>query len=117
MTTTSVPTIHYHAGHNMPGYLPESDVWIYATFDEAKAGQIEEMEYIADVLDSWADDRPCDGDIPCGVHGNDCGHDKANEVAAAEQDLNLESGPEWQDYAGGLSWWIQACTDEDCEVE
>jgi len=46
---------HYHVGHNMAGYLPESDVYVYS--DETAA--IEASEFDAkrdyeDTLDSYA---------------------------------------------------------------
>lgn len=89
---------HFHTGHNMPGYLPESDVFQAETFDEAKACLMEEMQ--------WAAESLYDVNEPIG----------ADELEGAQRDLNGSDGPEWGDIAGGLSWWIVPCTD-DCNLE
>lgn len=116
MTSTNATPVHYHAGHNMPGYLPESDVETFATFADAKSHTIYELNYAAENVDSWADEHDCD-DVPCPTYGDDCPHDQANALSLAAEDLNLDSGPEWSDVVAGLAWWINECHEDGCEVE
>lgn len=93
MTTT-----HYHVGHNMPGYLPESDVYICESFDQAKQVTIDD-------IDSYGD------------HLFDCERlDEADQASGAMEDLNLESGPDWGAYVGDLYYWIEGCS-SDCDME
>lgn len=84
--------MNYSYGHNLPGYLPESDVWIVATFDEAKRGLIADIRY--------AEDSAAMGDD----------EDAAEDLCAAAEDVNLWSSPDYL-IAAGLAWWI-AETDE-----
>lgn len=42
-------------GHNLAGYLPESDTWPYATWDEAWRALRDEMERYADDDDQGED--------------------------------------------------------------
>lgn len=96
--TPRASDIHFHAGHNMPGYLPESDVYTFETFEGAKLSTIDDIDRYGDYL-------------------FDCErHDDADESSAIMQDLNLESGPEWGAYIGDLYYWISPCTD-DCDME
>lgn len=116
MTTTNATPVHYHAGHNMPGYLPESDVETFATFADAKSHTIYELNYAAENVATWADEHDCD-DVPCPTYGDDCPHDQANALSLVAEDLNLDNGPEWGDIVAGLSWWITECHEDGCEVE
>lgn len=87
--------MHYHAGHNMPGYLPESDVYRFDTFEEAKLSTIYDIDRYGDYL-------------------FDCErHDDADNSSAIMEDLNLDNGPEWSDIVGDIAYWINQC-DDDC---
>lgn len=89
---------HYHAGHNMPGYLPESDVYTCETFDKAKSATINDLEYYGDYL-------------------FDCERkNEADEQSAISVDLSLDNGPEWGAYVGDLFYWITPCND-NCDME
>jgi hypothetical protein len=97
-TGDTMSTIHYHAGHNMPGYLPESDVYTCGTFDEAKSIVIDDLDRYGDYL------FECDR------------KDEADETCALMQDLNLENAPIWHGYVGDLVYWIEPCHD-GCDME
>ena len=60
---TTQPT-HFHAGHNDPGYLPESEPGTFASFAEAKDYMLSELRFHAENLDTWAEPHDCD-DVPC----------------------------------------------------
>ncbi|HZQ78745.1 MAG TPA: hypothetical protein VFE55_15530 [Acidimicrobiia bacterium] len=112
---------HFHAGHNDAGYLPESDVEAFSTFEDAKSWQIQELLWAADNMASWADEHDCD-DIPCPTYGDDCPEQLASAVTLSAEDLNLESGPEWQTYLSDgrallVAWWIAPCQEDDCGPE
>ncbi len=106
-------TAHFHAGHNLPGYLPESEPATFAIFEDAKSDMLWTLNNHADSVDSWTDEHDCD-DVPCPTYGDDCGHDKANSLSLAAEDLNLNNGPEWSDVSAGQSYWITACCEPDC---
>ena len=76
-------------GHNMPGYLPEADVYYTTDHESAKLALIDEMERDCDSYDQVDE------------------HDLANELSGAEQDLNLANG-EWGTIVGNVSYWIHA---------
>jgi hypothetical protein len=87
----------FTAGHNMAGYLPESDVYSFGSFDEAKSYVISELLHVADHAAGYGDDEEDEA--------------YATELTHAAEDLNLVSGPEWGtsvDCCGRFdqSWWI-----------
>jgi hypothetical protein len=108
--------LHLHVGWNLPGYLPGGDVTCFETWDDAKQYLIDEMLRHADSIDTWADEHDCD-DVPCPTYGDDCPAQKASDVSNTAEELNLENGPEWQGYAGDLSYWITAVPADDCDEE
>ena len=90
---------NYAVGHNMAGYLPESEVWITDDFAAAKQSLIDDLLRAADDA----------GDA--GDAGDD---DEADELAALAEDVNLWNGPDcvYSEFRSGLmAWWITA-TDE-----
>lgn len=112
-STPSVP--HWHAGYNQPGYLPEAEPGVYASFETASEALACDIEEHADATQTWADEHDCD-DIPCPTYGDDCPWQHAGNLRA-ERDALLDSdGPEWSGSAGGLAWWVTTCDDADCVV-
>jgi hypothetical protein len=101
---------HFHAGQNMPGYLPESDVATFGSFGDAKRFMIVEL------------DRAGDSIFEAGETEEERGI--ADEYSAAMEELNLEAGPEWgvilpsstSEHDLGLSFWINACDELECEI-
>ncbi len=103
--------LHYHVGHNTPGYLPESDVSYTEDAAQAKAILISDLDYAGDFyfdIGETPDER--------GI---------ADEYSAAMEDLNLASVENgWDVYLPtstsehdlGCHYWITACL-EDCEDE
>ena len=124
MTTETTETIsttdqdsaqHWHSGHNMPGYMPENDVWTHATFEDAVVFMVEDLEHYADATETWVDEHDCD-DIPCPTYGDDCAWNKAQNTRALVEDLLHENTgeTEWTGYDDGLAWWIVECNDAAC---
>ena len=109
----SEATAHFHAGHDLPGYLPESEPATFATFQDAKSDMLWTLNRHADNIASWTDEHDCD-DVPCPTYGDDCGHDKASTLSLAAEGLNLDNGPEWSDVVAGQSYWIVECSESDC---
>lgn len=85
---------YYAVGHNLVGYLPESDVWITDDWDSAKGALIEDMLFAAD----------------------GCEEDEAEQLINEAEDLNLSNGPEWGTIIGYTSWWVNL-TDEAPEED
>ncbi len=116
MTSTNATHVHYHAGHNMVGYLPESDVETFDNLAEAKSYAISELLFAADSTATWADEHDCD-DIPCPTYGDDCPAQLASSLALAAEDVNLAGADGWSDIIGNNSWWITPCQDPYCQPD
>jgi hypothetical protein len=121
MLKSNATRIHFHAGHNDAGYLPESEVETFDTFEDAKAYMISELLSAADNMASWADEHDCD-DVPCPTYGDACPEQLASEATALAEDLNLDSGPEWNYYLSDgralpVYYWIQPCTETVCSPD
>lgn len=95
------------AGYNMPGYLPEMEPYAAPTFDDAKAFIVEEMERSADHHCDWVYGSPehADGSY---LHNPEMMQslEIADEISAAQQDLNLASPSDWGQTIGNTAWWI-----------
>lgn len=89
-------------GHNMPGYLPESEPDVCETWDEAKAIAIEYLDKEGDFFNDYEGDE---------------GKTLAEECSAKMEQLNLDNGPEWGVIIGNSSIWITASVIEDDEWE
>jgi hypothetical protein len=96
---TQESTIHYHAGYNMTGYLPEMEPGTFAEYADAKRYMI------------WELDRQGDFEFDSGTPE---GKDIADSLSAEMEDLNLDNGPEWGAIVGNMSYWIMPCEDSDC---
>jgi hypothetical protein len=107
--------LHYHVGHNTPGYLPESDVSYCESAESAKDTLIYDLDY------AW-DSYYARGETP----DEQCSNGSiADEYSAAMEDLKLASVENgWDVYLPtstsehdlGCHYWIDACL-EDCEDE
>jgi hypothetical protein len=91
-----MPTL-YAVGHNMVGYLPESDVWYARSFDSARQALIEDMDHAADSYEET------------GERG------LVEELSEEVRDLKLSSGPEWSTIVGDYSYWVNVykCSDDE----
>ncbi len=112
MQTTTA--LHFHAGWNLPGYLPENDVECFDSFADAKQYMIDSMLHQADNTTSWAEEHDCD-DVPCPTYGDSCPWQKAQDISNTAEELNLDNGPDWGAFAGDLGYWINVVPAEDCE--
>jgi hypothetical protein len=97
--------VHYHYGHNVAGYLPESDVGMTEDFDSAKRAVIEDMLYRADTEEEET---------------------AAENLTNAAEDVNLASGPDLVEYVDEnpssehslpVAYWVQVCAEDDCQAE
>jgi len=92
---------HFHAGHNVHGYLPESDDtgYVFDTFDDAKRSLIDDILRHADSI---------------AEHDADA----ADALAAVAEDVNLWTGQDYvcadDDTPLGRVYWIAACHDSEC---
>jgi len=108
--------MHYHAGQNLPGYLPMDDEpFTFLTFADARDSLADDMARNADSEESWVEEHDCD-DIPCPTYGDSCGWNAAQNIRGAIEDL-LAQGPaeqEWVGYGGNLAYWIVSCHEDGC---
>jgi len=119
VTTTDPATHHgWHVGHNLPGYLPESDVYHVDDWADARDMVAEDMDDYADALETWADDHDCD-DVPCPTYGDDCAWQRAQNVRTQADLVRLLTSPQdLCEYADGIVWWATAADDDDdCDRE
>ena len=105
--------LHWHSGHNVPGYLPDGEVGIHETFANAQDSLAEDLAMVADSLVTRIDTHDCD-DIPCLTCGDDCLAGKVEECDEAIQMVYTfaESGDHV--YAADYVWWLEPCTVEGC---
>jgi hypothetical protein len=91
-------TTVFMVGHNLPGYSPSSDVWPCATFEEAKAVLLDDLDHAADSAADMAT-GPAYWDMEA--------FDR--DLAEYEEALAMlldATGPEFLVYAGSEAWWI-----------
>jgi hypothetical protein len=94
--------MNYAVGHNIAGYLPEADVYVTSTFEDAKAYLIHDLLFHADYAET--------GDI-------------GDALANAAEEVNLWNGPDTvyveeidSEHCIPTAYWIVE-TDEECEDE
>lgn len=98
-------TTNYVVGHNMPGYLPESDPWITTDWETARDALLEDMERHADSLT----------DLPDVRSGDDL--DELDDLERAIDDLHKAPvGTEWGWTVGNTAYWL-SFTDEQPDEE
>ena len=107
---------HWHAGYNQPGYLPEVEPDVFASFEAARESLACDMEHHAANEESWADPHNCD-DIPCPRYGDRCPWQQAGAIRAERDDLLSTEGPEWSGSAAGIAYWVSPCQDIKCIAE
>ena len=89
---------NYVVGHNMPGYLPESDPWITSDWETARNALLEDMDRHADSLADVFDEN-----------GDYAGEDKVElaELESAIDDLRQSpAGRPWAMIVGNTSYWL-----------
>jgi hypothetical protein len=95
---------NYVVGHNMPGYLPESEPWITADWESARNSLIFDLEKHADNLADILDDGDDLTDGPLAA---------INSIDAMIADLRaLTPGSEWGDSVDNTAYWL-SLTDEE----
>lgn len=86
-------------GHNMVGYLPESDPWVTSDHEAAKQSLVDDLERFADQAEDGGD------------------HTEAEALTEAAEELSaLPADTEWGTVVGYTSFWLNA-TDEEPEEE
>jgi hypothetical protein len=106
----------FSAGHNQPGYLPDSSPMLTRDWQLARDTLIEDLHDAADATQTWADPHDCD-DIPCPTYGDDCPDNLAADLRASADELQtLEPPARWQTTVGGEAWWLDDLGDHcpDC---
>lgn len=94
--------LHWHAGHNVTGYLPESDEPnAYVTWHDAMDVLVADLEYAWDGEDA-TDEQYLEAHTA--MHGATEGEDFLVYTAT-----NPDS-----DHDIPTAWWITACTEDDC---
>ena len=107
---------HWHAGWNMPGYLPEIDPGAYSSFDDAQGALADELAAHADAEQTWSEDHDCD-DAPCPTYGDRCHWQRAGALRLLQSEvLGVNAGP-WSGQAGGLAYWIHECSAASCNPD
>jgi hypothetical protein len=85
---------NYVVGHNMPGYLPESDPWITADWETARNALLEDMDRHADLLAEYNDN--IGGEL-----------DELADLEAMIVSLKEAlAGSEWGVIVGNTSYWL-----------
>src|SRR6266516_3620337 len=109
MPSTTISRTHWHAGHNMAGYLPDmtTEPDAYSTFDAARDALITDLEW---ERDTEYDDTP--------------GKVRAAQLAGTLAALREADGSSFCEYTCthadsahdiDTAWWVVACTMPDCE--
>jgi hypothetical protein len=106
----------FSAGHNQPGYLPDSEPVVTRDWQLARDTLIDDLRFAADATETWADPHDCD-DVPCPTYGDDCPDNLAAGLRAAADELatsNPDAG--WQATVGREVWWLDDIGDHcpDC---
>lgn len=103
-----VARVHYHAGRNITGYLPESDDTTYP-FESFKAAMTELEDELSAHWDSVYD-----------VLGEDCDY---QAYRAARDDMRTATGPDFLAYVPTnpesahdlpTAYWINPCSEASC---
>lgn len=122
---------HWHIGHNLAGYLPESDVaCVVGTWGAAFALYVSEASYYAveddeasfDEVSALARDYPAD--YPRAAEG-DFGDETPSMYATVAAILKDDGPVEGQEHGmmvedgrdRDISFWLVAVSDEDCDHE
>jgi hypothetical protein len=94
--------MNYVVGHNMPGYLPESDPWISSDWEEARNALLEDMDRHADSLAELFDDYETVQE-----------HEELSELVRAMADLQTAAaGTEWGWTVGNTAYWLSLTEEE-----
>jgi hypothetical protein len=100
---------HWHAGHNIAGYLPESDeaAYRYESWHDAHMSVVTDVEAAQDDADDLPDDAESvrEGllDVHCALHG-------ATEDAPFLAYSPTNGGP----HDLPTAWWVSRCDSADC---
>ena len=98
-------TEHWHAGHNVAGYLPESDdPNAYATWRDAMDALVSDFER------AWDDEYATDAqylDAHTSMHN-----------ATEDQDFLVYTATHADsEHDIPTAWWVTACTEDECMTE
>ena len=96
-------THHWHAGHNVAGYLPESDdSYAYSDWSDALSALREDLER---AWDDGTDEQYLDAH--CAMH-----------IATADQPFLVYTATHADsDHDIPTAWWVTRCTETDCAGE
>lgn len=104
---------NYVVGHNLPGYLPESDPWITDSWESARDALIDDLERLAD----HASDLAGDLDLEAIDEMQEEFRQTLQSIDRAQAELRaLPEGFDYLTYADGLAYWL-SITDEEVNTE
>lgn len=106
-------TVHYHWGHNIPGYMPMSDEPNRADdWESACTALRTELDIYVDYIADSEDDRE-----GLWESATDAFHLLNQEEDAGPHDFTLYVASD-EPHDLGLAYWVIVCADDDCaEVE
>lgn len=104
--------IHFHAGYNMPGYLPEMDVFTGETFESARSFLLDELVRHQDDWYVQNDGQP-NRDKETGKFIPD----PYKPLIADLESTSAETDRGWNNWTENLAYWIDECVRLDCEME
>jgi hypothetical protein len=128
VTLDKIQALHIHVGANIPGYLPESDVFCFDSVDDALSALRDELkrqqDYYFEQCEGTSPEQQEKGSECCGwcdaaydveaSLGAIADGDTANHMRNGTGRLNLFSGPEGPSVA---HWAMFADGDRDaCEI-
>ena len=92
---------HWHCGHNVSGYLPESDEPnTYEDWSDALSSLVADIEW---AWDDGTDEQYLDAH--CAMHNATSGHDFLTYTTT-----HLDSAHDIP-----TAWWVESCQDSKCE--
>ena len=94
---TEEPEPHYHAGWNMPGYLPEMEP---ATLEDAESAGEFLRDELSEIL-GWMEEEDSEGD-------------GLEEIIAELESLDADELRNWSGLSERLAYWISECSERVC---
>ena len=97
--------IHWHAGHNVAGYLPESDEPnVFETWKDAMDSLVSDLEFAWDGSDAILNGDAQFLDAHTSMHG---------ATEGAEFLVYTATHPD-SDHDIPTAWWVTPCSEPDC---
>ena len=114
----------WHTGHNIPGYMPESDVYHFEDLESALSSMSDELEDVADSFAQLLGEYG--GDLDTAI--NEAMDHIDEEKEKLEDRAHIKDVDHWgswsvlvpnaigSQYDLGVHYWVARCVEEDCEL-